>query len=308
MLEYIPIPAIILGSLAYAWWRKAYLTQVMVISNFFIFIYVFILLWMGEPAGDRVTDAFTFVPSRIGDVRYLHTIFTSMFMHISPIHLIGNVLVLYLIGLPLEERIGSGKWGAIYVAGGVAGTMAYFLMSPGSESHLLGASGAIFGLGGALLVLYPRDRIPMMLGPIFSMRAPVWAAVGIMFVWETVLVFLAVDDGTAHIAHIGGIVCGIIMAPMIAKHVKKEKEISLDFDLLRKMAIKPDDLLMVEKIENETEPDVKKAWLDFYLKETARCPKCKRRLGESFTKDGKSLATPGRKLECTCGQSYDIWK
>ena len=255
MLEYLPIPAIIIGSLFYAWWRKAYLTQVMVISNFFIFLYVFILLWIGNPAGDRVADAFTFVPSRIGDLRYLHTIITSMFMHISPIHLIGNILVLYLIGLPLEERIGSGKWGTIYIAGGIAGTMLFYLFNPDSVSHLLGASGAIFGLGGALLILYPRDEIPMFLGPIFTTRAPVWAAVGIMFVMETVLVMMAVEDGTAHLAHIGGIVCGIFLAPAIASKVKKEKEIALDFELLRQMARKPEDMLMLDKIENETEKE-----------------------------------------------------
>jgi hypothetical protein len=80
MLEYIPIPAIIIGSLLYAWWRKAYLTQVMVISNFFIFLYVFLLTQMGNPAGDGMIEAFTFVPARLGDPMYLHTIITSMFL------------------------------------------------------------------------------------------------------------------------------------------------------------------------------------------------------------------------------------
>jgi membrane associated rhomboid family serine protease len=308
MLEYIPIPAIIIGSLLYAWWKKAYLTQVMVISNFFIFLYVFLLIQMDNTAGDGMIEAFTFVPARIADPLYLPTIITSMYMHLSPIHLISNILILYLIGLPLEERIGSGKWGIIYIASGIAGTLLYFLFNLGSEVHLLGASGAIFGLGGALLILYSKDEIPMFLGPIFSSRAPVWAAVGIMFVWETVLVFLQVDDGTAHVAHIGGIVCGIFLAPAIVKKTIKAREINLDFPLLKQMALKPEDLLMVEKIENETELDVKKAWLEFYLKEAARCPKCRRHLGEGYEKSGKSPATPGAKIDCACGLSYNIWK
>jgi membrane associated rhomboid family serine protease len=308
MLEYIPIPAIIIGSLAYAWWRKAYLTQVMVIANFLIFLYMLVLALTDNPAWGGLGDAFTFVPARILDPVYLPTIVTSMFMHIDPMHLISNVLILYLIGLPLEERIGTGKWGIIYLASGISGTLMYFMFNTGSETHLLGASGAIFGLGGALLVLYPKDRIPMLLGPIFSMRAPVWAAVGIMFVWETILVFLQVDDGTAHLAHIGGFACGIFLAPAIAKRVKKEKEIALDFELLRQMARKPEDVLMLEKIENETEQDVKFAWLEFFLKEAARCPKCKRQLGEGYAKSGRGKAVPGEKLNCACGQSYDIWK
>ena len=308
MLEYIPIPAIIIGSLLYAWWRKAYLTQVMVISNFFIFLYVFLLTWTGNSAGDSLLDVFTFMPARLGDPIYLHTIITSMFMHVDPLHLIGNVLILYLIGLPLEERIGSKNWGIIYFASGVAATFLFFVFHPSSASYLLGASGAIFGLGGALLVLYPRDKVPMLLGPIFTTQAPVWLAVGIMFVTETVLVIIAKLDGIAHIAHIGGIVCGIFLAPAIVKKTIKSKEIDLDYPLLKQMALKPEDLLMVEKIENETEIDVRKAWLEFYLKEAARCPKCRRKLGESYEKSDKSPATQGKRLECACGQSYNIWK
>ncbi|MBA3045465.1 MAG: rhomboid family intramembrane serine protease [Candidatus Thermoplasmatota archaeon] len=307
MLEYIPIPAIIIGSLAYAWWRKAYLTQVMVIANFFIFIYVFVLDNMASPLHNDMINAFTFMPSKFGDPLYIHTIFTSMFMHAHPFHLIGNVLVLYLIGLPLEERIGSKNWGIIYLVTGIAATMLFWLFHMSAYTYLLGASGAIFGIGGALLILYPRDRIPMFLGPIFSMRAPVWAAVGIMFVMETILVAMAVDDGTAHIAHVGGIVCGIFLAPILVRKATLKKKAYLDFDLLRKMALRPEDLQVLEKIENETEPDVRKAWLEFFMKEAARCPKCRRRLGESYAKDGKNPANE-KIIECACGQSYDIWK
>lgn len=308
MFEYIPIPAIIIGSLLYAWWKKAYLTQVMVISNFFIFLYVFLLSRIYNPIGDSMLDVFTFMPARFGNPLYLHALITSMFMHADPLHLIGNVLILYLIGLPLEERIGSKNWGIIYFASGIAATLLFFLFHMSSVSYLLGASGAIFGIGGALLVLYPKDRIPMLLGPIFTSQAPVWLAVGIMFVTETILVMLVMDDGVAHIAHIGGIVCGIFLAPAIVKKTAKAKELDLDYPLLKLMALKPEDILMVEKIENETELDVRKAWLEFYLKEAARCPKCRRKLAESYVKDSKSPATPGKILECACGLSYNIWK
>jgi len=307
MLEYLPVPAIILGALAYAWWRKAYLTQVTVIALFFIFLYVFIPTWIGNPIGDRLVDTYSFVPSRIMNMAYVDTLITSVFLHASPVHLISNILILYLIGLPLEERIGTGKWGTIFLASGIAGTLMYFLFDMSSEVHLLGASGAIFGLGGALLILYPKDEIPMFLGPIFSTRAPVWAAVGILFVWETILVFLQVDDGTAHTAHIGGFVCGLFLAPMLVRHVTKERSKQLDFALLRTMALKPEDGLMLDQIEKETEKDVRNAWLEFFLKEAARCPKCRRHLGESYANDCKNPVEDG-KVKCACGQSYDIWK
>ncbi len=307
MLELLPVPAIILGSLAYAWWRKAYLTQVMVIANFFIFLYVFYLGWSGSRHWDSVIEAYTFVPGRIADPVYIHTLVTSMYMHSMPMHLIGNVLILYLIGLPLEERVGSRTWGIVYIVSGVFATLLFLVFNLGEEVYLLGASGAIFGLGGALLILYPRDRIPMLLGPIFSTRAPVWAAIGILFVWETVLVVLGVEDGTAHIAHIGGFVCGLFLAPMLASKARKEREKILDFALLRRMVIKPEDGLLLDKVENETEPDVRKAWLEFFLKEAARCPKCRRHLAESYAKDGKNPADGGP-IRCACGESYNIWK
>jgi membrane associated rhomboid family serine protease len=308
MLEYVPIPAIIIGSLLYAWWRKAYFTQVMVIANFFIFIYMFILYYSGSQYFYPMVDTFTFQPLLFGRPEYLHTIFTSMFMHVHPFHLIGNVLVLYLIGLPLEERIGSRNWLTIYLVSGIVATLLFFIFHPGSNTYLLGASGAIFGIGGALLVLYPKDRIPMFLGPFFTTRAPVWAAVGIMFVMETILVAMAVDDGVAHIAHVGGIVTGIFLAPAIVKKAVEKRRKGLDFELMRRMIVKPEDGALLDKIEMETEPDVRKAWLEFFLKEAARCPKCRRRLGESYEKSGESPVAPGKKIHCECGESYDIWK
>jgi len=308
MLEYVPIPAIIIGSLLYAHWRRAYYTQVMVIANFFIFVYMFALYYSGSPHLTSMVDAFTFQPVLFGRPEYLHTVFTSMFMHVHPFHMIGNVLVLYLIGLPLEERIGSRNWLAIYLASGIVATLLYYIFNPHSIRYLLGASGAIYGIGGALLILYPKDRIPMFLGPFFTTRAPVWAAVGIMFVMETILVAMAVDDNVAHIAHIGGIVCGIFLAPAIVKKSVEKRRKGLDFELLRKMVVKPEDGILLDKIEAETEPDVRKAWLEFFLKEAARCPKCRRRLGEGYEKSGESPMTQGKKIECQCGQSYDIWE
>ncbi len=217
MLEYIPIPVIILGSLLYAKWRNAYLTQVVVIANFLVFFYVLAVHYTEPALYINLRNAYTFMPARFPNAWYLPSIITSMFMHADAFHIIGNILVLYLIGLPLEERIGTKNWGIIYFITGICATMMFYMFHPDAIKYLLGASGAIYGLGGALLVLYPRDRIPMMIGPIFSMRAPVWLAVGIMFVVETFLVSMAVQDGVAHVAHVGGLFCGIFIAPMLVK-------------------------------------------------------------------------------------------
>jgi len=290
MLEYIPIPAIIIGSLVYAKWKNAYLTQVMVISNFFIFFYVLALLYTDWAVFFNIRNAFTFVPARFPQIDYLPSIITSMFMHADALHIIGNILILYLIGLPLEERVGTKNWGIIYFITGIAATMMFFIFHANSTTYLLGASGAIYGLGGALLVLYPKDRIPMLIGPIFSSRAPVWLAVGIMFVVETFLVSVAVQDGVAHIAHVGGMFCGIFIAPMLVKNAKSKDESDLDFELLRQMARSDSDHLIIDKIEKENEDDVREAWLEFFFQDAARCPKCQRRL---------KVFKP--KITCECG-------
>ncbi len=297
MLEYLPVPLIIIGSLFYARWKKAYLTQVMVIANFFIFAYVFFFMRIDYWLGRDILEAFAFQPSRFGELVSYPSIITSMFLHADPFHLIGNVLILYLIGLPLGERIGTKNWGIIYFVTGISATMLFYLFHGASNSYLLGASGAIYGLGGALLILYPRDRIPMLIGPIFSSRAPVWLAVGIMFVVETFLVSMAVNDGTAHIAHVGGMFCGILLAPILVKVIKESEDSELDFEMLRRMARTDSDNLMVDKIENETEADVRQAWLELYFQDAARCPNCKRILKEYKPK-----------ITCECGKSWKVRK
>jgi membrane associated rhomboid family serine protease len=298
LIELVPIPAIIIGCLLYALWKKPYLTQVFVIANFIIFLYLFVLNRLSDPTavelGWSVFHNQTFVPVRFGQIEYLPSILTSMFMHLDPLHLIGNVLILYLIGLPLEERIGTKNWAIIYFTTGIVATLSFFLLHTSSEVHLLGASGAIFGVGGALLILYPRDKIPMFLGPFFTTRAPVWLSVGLMFVIESILVSMSIQDGVAHIAHVGGIVCGIVIAPLIVRErVIKSK---IDFEVLKQMALTKEDALIVDKIERETEKDVQEAWLDFFFTEAARCPKCRRRVDRADT------------IKCECGRVIDVMK
>ncbi len=297
MLELIPIPAIIIGSILFAAWRKSYLTQVFVVANFAIFIYQFATSQIDNAPGglsESVHINLTFQPVRFGQIEYLPTIFTSMFMHAGPLHLIGNILILYLLGLPLEERIGTRNFGIIYFVTGIAATLSFYLLHIDSESYLLGASGAIFGIGGAFLILYPRDEIPMLIGPLFTTRAPVWIAVGVMFVFESVLVTMSIQDGVAHIAHIGGIVCGIVIAPLIVK--QREIKSKIDFEVLRQMALTKEDELIVDKIEKEAEKDVQEAWLDFFFAEVARCPKCKRHVNRAEV------------IRCECGQVTRIMK
>jgi membrane associated rhomboid family serine protease len=294
LLELLVVPILIIAPLLYAAWRRSYVSQVLIVSNLLIFIYTFVLYHIDYPSFDRVFDSMAFVPARLGQVGYLPSVMTSMFMHASVLHIFGNVLILYLLGVPLEERIGSRNFTVIYFITGIVATLCFFLLHMGSESYLLGASGAIYGIGGAFLILYPRDEIPMLIGPLFMTRAPVWLAVGVMFVIESVLVMLSVDDGTAHIAHVGGLICGLAIAPLTVKERGVKERVGLNYDALRRLARTSDDRALVDKIERETEESVREAWLDFFFERIAQCPRCRRHLKR------------GEVIECECGEVVDL--
>ncbi len=295
MLELLLIPVLIILSLLYVKFKKAYLTQVFIIVNFIVFIVYVIAAQIESPVAFSMTDNLTFVPARLGEIRYLPSIITSMFMHATPLHLIGNSLILYLIGLPLEERIGTRKWGIIYFVTGIAATLSFYIMNINSGTYLLGASGAIFGIGGAMLVLYPKDRIPMFIGPIFIRNAPVWLAVGSLFVIETVLTMMVVNDNVAHIAHVGGTMAGIILAPMLVKAELEESRKTLDINVLKTLAQTEEEKTIISKVENEEVEDVRNAWLDQFFS-TVQCPECGTKLKRAS------------KIRCKCGQEYVLMK
>lgn len=293
MIELLLVMVIIIGCLAYGLWRRSYMSQVIIVANLLVFIYVFILSRQDYSLFSNVYDNLTFVPARISDIGYAPTIVSSMFMHADILHLIGNMLILYLLGLPLEERIGSKNWMIIYFTTGIVATLCFWLLHMDSRSHLLGASGAIFGIGGAFLILYPRDKIPMLIGPLFTTRAPIWLAVGVMFVLESILVVSAIEDGIAHIAHVGGIICGIVIAPIIVK-VRTVQKTSIDYDAMRILGRTDEDKELVDRIEKEGDEEIREAWLDFFFEKVARCPKCKRHVSRAEV------------IECECGTTVDL--
>ena len=99
----------------------------------------------------------------------LLTLFSSMFIHSGPLHLLMNMLILILMGLPFEERVGTRAFVKIYLISGVLGSLltglsAIHLGTNEADSYHIGASGAVFGIMGAFAYLYPRDEIPMLLG------------------------------------------------------------------------------------------------------------------------------------------------
>lgn len=168
--------------------------------------------------GDAFIMAWSFVPSRfmadpVGD---LITIFTSMFMHAGLLHIGSNMLYLWIFGDNVEDRFGHGKFLAFYLVCGIAATFAQLAFSLGSDIPNLGASGAIAGVLGAYILLFPHRRVTVILGYTVA-ELPSLVVIGFWFVLQLfsgvgTLTATADTGGVAYMAHIGGFVAGFVLA------------------------------------------------------------------------------------------------
>ena len=154
----------------------------------------------------------------------LSRVLTSMFLHGSWLHLLGNMWFLYLFGNNVEDSMGHGRFLAFYLLSGAAAALAQVMLDPRAAVPMVGASGAISGVMGGYLVLYPRVRV-FTLVPIgfflMSIKLPAWT----MLIYWLVLQVLggvtavagAKSGGVAVWAHIGGFVVGAILVKVFAR-------------------------------------------------------------------------------------------
>jgi len=167
--------------------------------------------------GDAFITKWAFVPSRFlanPGADFL-TIFTSMFMHAGWVHLGGNMLYLWIFGDNVEDRFGRVKFLVFYLLCGIAATFAQLAFSIGSNIPNLGASGAIAGVLGAYILLFPRARVSVLMG---RGVIPMSALVVIGF-WIVLQLFSGIGSitaaadtgGVAYMAHIGGFIAGFVL-------------------------------------------------------------------------------------------------
>jgi len=150
------------------------------------------------------------------------TIFTSMFLHGGWMHLIGNMLYLWIFGNNVEESMGHGRFVVFYILCGVAAVFAQVLPNPESQIPMVGASGAISGVLGAYLLLLPRARVlvAVPLGFYFpTVRLPAAVVLCLWFVLQLANSLLAESGqgGVAFGAHIGGFIAGMALIPFFKK-------------------------------------------------------------------------------------------
>ena len=159
------------------------------------------------------------------------TIFTSMFMHGGLLHLLGNMLFLWIFGNNIEDSMGKPRFVAFYLLGGVVALAAQTVIEPSSAVPTIGASGAVAAVLGGYALLYPRARITTLLIIVFFatvIQLPALAVLGLWFVMQ--LVLGAFDPGqfegggVAYFAHIGGFLFGMLVIKLFANRVHEDYE------------------------------------------------------------------------------------
>jgi membrane associated rhomboid family serine protease len=141
------------------------------------------------------------------------TVLTSMFVHDGFWHLLGNMWFLWIFGDNVEDRLGSFKFIAFYLVTGVIGAISQCLLMPSSPVPMVGASGAVAGVLGGYVLLFPRARIVSLLFFFFRVSAPAWIFLG---GWFAAQLFLVNHSGIAWMAHVGGFLAGLGLVRVFA--------------------------------------------------------------------------------------------
>ncbi|HYN84631.1 MAG TPA: rhomboid family intramembrane serine protease [Pyrinomonadaceae bacterium] len=146
------------------------------------------------------------------------TLLTSMFMHGGLMHLFGNMLYLWIFGDNLEDRLGRARYLLFYLACGLVASLSHVLMNTGSFVPSLGASGAISGVLGGYLLLFPRRSVRVIMVRILT-TVPAVVAIGIWFLFQLLEGYInrgAEGGGVAYAAHIGGFIAGLALIKLFA--------------------------------------------------------------------------------------------
>jgi membrane associated rhomboid family serine protease len=162
------------------------------------------------------------IPQEAGPSPIWLTLLTSMFMHGGYMHIIGNMLFLWVFGDNIEDNFGHLKFIIFYVLCGLIASFSQIMLDPQSVIPTLGASGAIAGVLGAYLVLFPKNRIYSLLPlPIIwtTVTVPAWVMIGIWIVMQFFSQIASISSntaqtrggGVAYMAHIGGFIAGVVL-------------------------------------------------------------------------------------------------
>ena len=274
---------------------------------------------------------FVLIPVRSTMPEFWHTLISAGFLHSQNdmMHVLGNVIILALVGVPLEQRLGTKRFGIIYLLGLMGGSIGWIAFNAGSYTPALGASGAAFGLLGAYLAGWPKDEIPF---PLLLIRP--WPVVFIALLYfglELIRAFTTMESGVssgiAHMAHIGGFVAAYALLPLVARggpvelgvvdggpsgrdavtaERRRMKSQMVDMTTLQDpwteqgMAI-PKNLRSALKnlMQASDEPETRTAWME-HIANVGVCPHCDAPLG-------MVERSSGPRLQCSANAEHLEW-
>ena len=269
------------------------------------------------------------IPALASEPTQAHRFITAAWLHSGWIHVLGNIIVIALAGVPLEQRMGPRRWMAIYIIGLLGGNIAWTLVHPDSWTPALGASGAAFGILGAYMACWPEDRIefPMLF---FIRPWPVWMIAAFRLGLEVYNMY-QIEIGTgesnvAHMAHLGGFMLAWALARTIARGAPSPLDDSSDISIAGSSASKAVRAAAIARMgslesdpwseagktlegeaariirrlrEEGDELETRRAWLE-ELAEQVVCPVCK---GEVLTK----LQGENCTLRCVISNKHIRW-
>ncbi len=193
----------------------------------------FFELSLGGRGVNGLVASFGLVPARLTDALAVRDIglvtilpaFTSMFLHGGWMHIIGNMLFLWVFGDNVEDRFGHLRYGIFYIISGLSAAFLQVWMNPDSTVPMIGASGAIAGVLGAYVVMFPRAKVVTLIPIIFFfpiVEIPAFLFLGIWFLMQMISGYFSLGlggdaGGVAWWAHIGGFGAGLVLSPFFRK-------------------------------------------------------------------------------------------
>ncbi|MDH5623654.1 MAG: rhomboid family intramembrane serine protease, partial [Candidatus Bathyarchaeota archaeon] len=208
-----------------------HITRILIIVNIIVFVPLLYFAFFPEDTTlhqfESLYDSLTMVPADILKGRNLHTLLTSMFLHANIPHIVGNMLFLYIFGDNVEDAFGHFRYLLFYLICGLAADFVHILsLTTPTELSIptLGASGAISGVMGAYILLYPRARIRTLVLAYFIavVSVPAVFFLGFWFLLQLLYTWVDVGGGVAYWAHIGGFVSGMVLALILRRRKKKQ--------------------------------------------------------------------------------------
>jgi membrane associated rhomboid family serine protease len=174
--------------------------------------------------------AFLAEAGRLGLVAVFLPLLTSMFLHGSWMHVIGNMWFLWIFGDNIEDHLGHFSYLVFYVVSGLGAAVAQVILNPNSRVPTVGASGAIAGVLGAYFVLYPRARVLIWFPIFFFFYLPAWVMLGYWFLMQfvsgaasSIVSYSDTRGGVAFWAHVGGFVVGILLIKIFPERPRRSR-------------------------------------------------------------------------------------